>query len=371
MINTSAAIRVIRPLLQDRPRLKAALKRVDHGLGVLRHSLAPAVPGLIRPQPRQITIAITAKCNLQCEGCKYGSREFMTGAQLPLDVVRHVLDDAHTAGVNTARFYGGEPLLHPDLPAMIAHARGLGLDAYVTTNGTLLERRVEELFAAGLRWMTIGFYGVGEAYDGYTHRPGHFARLRAGLERARRDYGAALAIQLNFVLSRRSASLAALGEAWALAREFDLHFSVDPISETIPFFQNPNGDLHFETEHAAELQAVVDELLRLRNAHPERMPQSRTLLRALPDLLLRGDSMRVPCDAYELLWVGADGTVQLCDVAFPLGNVRRQRLGDLLFTRDHRRACQRGFRLQCPNCACKIDSRIRKHAASLRRYGSC
>jgi hypothetical protein len=39
--------------------------------------------------------------------------------------------------------------------------------------------------------------------------------------------------------------------------------------------------------------------------------------------------MRVPCDAYELLWIGADGSLQLCDVALPLGNVNAHRLRDL------------------------------------------
>ena len=30
----------------------------------------------------------------------------------------------------------------------------------------------------------------------------------------------------------------------------------------------------------------------------------------------------------KLVWIGADGSVQLCDVAFPLGNVNERRLRD-------------------------------------------
>ena len=80
--------------------------------------------------------------------------------------------------------------------------------------------------------------------------------------------------------------------------------------------------------------------------------------------------MRVPCDAYELLWIGADGTVQLCDAALPLGNIRERRLRDIMFTDTHRKAAQDGFRLNCPNCTCKVQSRIQKHAASVRRYAA-
>ena len=34
------------------------------------------------------------------------------------------------------------------------------------------------------------------------------------------------------------------------------------------------------------------------------------------------------------------------------------------------RAARDAFQLKCPNCFCKVDSRIRKHGASLRQYGT-
>ena len=368
MIDGSTFIRFLRPRLPQGSPVREALKKADEGAARLYHAAAARFPSLIRPAPRQITIAVTASCNLRCVGCRYG-RDFMPGAQLPLAKVKEVLDDARDAGVHAARFYGGEPLLHPDLPAMIEHAVSLGLDGYVTTNGTLLSRRIDDLYRAGLRWMTIGFYGVGDPYDDYTQRPGHFEMLRQGIEAVRERYGSAVEIQLNFVLSRRSAGLEALGAAWEFARRYDLHFSVDPVQEVVPFFTNPQRDLHFEVEHRAALDRIAEELVRMKAERPDRMPQSGTLLRALPDLLLRKEELRIPCDAYQLLWVGADGTVQLCDVHFRLGNVHEKPLREMLFGEAHRRAARDGFLLRCPNCTCKIDSRIRKHGPSRRRYG--
>ena len=35
-------------------------------------------------------------------------------------------------------------------------------------------------------------------------------------------------------------------------------------------------------------------------------------------------------------------------------------LREMLFTPAHRHACRAGFRLECPNCTCKIDARIRR-----------
>jgi cyclic pyranopterin phosphate synthase len=364
----SRLIRSLRPWLRRHQNVKRIFRASEQRWARLRHDVAQIVPSVIRPRPRQITIAVTAACNLRCIGCRYG-RDFMVGEQLDLATVRDALTDARRAGVATVRFYGGEPLLHPDLSRMVAHAAELGMDAYVTTNGTLLDRRIDELYAAGLRWLTIGFYGVGDRYDRYTQRPGHFERLRRGLSAVRERFGAAVQVQINYMLSRHSCSIDDVRAAIDFARAFDLHLHVDPISKAIPFFRDPTGVLDLTEEHRAQLEAVTAELLRYKAERPDRVPPSATFLRALPDLLLHDAAHAIPCDAYELIWVGADGSVQLCDTHFPLGSLREERLRDILFSPAHCRAAIDGFRLRCPACMCKIDSRMRRHTASIHRYG--
>lgn len=365
----SRALRTLRPWLPEGGWLRAAAKAAAARTARLRHDLYRLAPGLVRPAPRQLTIAVTSACNLRCRGCRYG-RDFMLGEKLELDVVRAVIDDAFAAGVATVRFYGGEPLLHRDLPEMVRHASRLGMDAYVTTNALLLGERIDELLAAGLRWATIGFYGLDEEYDDYTQRPGYFAKLRRALQTVRERAGERVQLQLNFLLSRRSCSAAHVRETWEFAREFDLHLCVYPISRTIPFFHQPGPDLDITENERGALGEVVAELLRIKGEHPHRVPASRTFLRALPDLLLGDAAHEVPCDAYELLWIGADGTLQLCDTHFVLGNVKQTRLAQLLFTAAHCRAARDGFQLRCPTCFCKIDSRIRRDSAMVRRHGS-
>jgi hypothetical protein len=68
-------------------------------------------------------------------------------------------------------------------------------------------------------------------------------------------------------------------------------------------------------------------------------------LRAIPDWLLRGADMRVPCDKYRMVWIGADGTVQLCYVTFHLGNLHQHRLRELLYTETHEQAAARRVQL--------------------------
>lgn len=367
-MSVSTSIRRLRPFLARHQGLKTALHGADDGLTRLKHRVAERLPALIRPEPRQLTVAITAACNLKCIGCRYG-RDFMLGERLSLETVRDMVDDGAAAGINRVRYFGGEPLLHPDLPAMIRHATDKGIDVYITTNALLLGRRIDELWNAGLRWLSMGFYGVEQEYNEYTQRDGHFHKLRASLDSVRQRYGERLKIQLNWVILKNTCNLEALQRAWDFALEYDCYFHLDLYGYSIPFFSDgPNNELVFEPSDRPAAEAVAQRLIELRREQPRRFPQPEPFLRSIPDWLLLGADMRVPCDAYQLIWVGADGSVQLCDSHFPLGNLNEQRLSEILGTEQHKQASRDAFALNCPNCTCKCDSRIMKHAASLAKY---
>lgn len=367
---TQKLIRVLRPVLDRHPAVKDVLRQADLGLGRARHRIAEHVPGVIQPRPRQLTVAVTAKCNLRCEGCRYG-RDFMVGERISMPTMLEILEDARAAGIPTLRLYGGEPLTHPDLAAMVAAAVRLGFGTYVTTNGLLLGTKINELHAAGLRDVTVGFYGSDGDGSGYTGLRLYLEKLDRSLRRVRERHGADMRLQLNYVLLRPFCSLEALGATWDFAQRHGMAFHVDLVSWSVPFFANGvEKGLQFEEQDRPLLNAVSEELVRLKTRHPELIRHSATFLRSIPDWLILRERMRVPCDAYELLWIGADGTVQLCDTAFPLGNVRHQRLRDILFGEAHRKAARDGFRLDCPNCICKAEPRIQKHAPSMAKYGA-
>jgi cyclic pyranopterin phosphate synthase len=352
------------------PTLKRALRQLEQGVGLVEHSIGQFVPAIIRPRPRRITVAITAHCNLRCVGCRYG-RDFMAGEQLTLAEVRGILNDAKAGGVELVRLYGGEPLLHKDLPAMVRHSVGLGLATYVTTNGILLRQKIDALFEAGLRNITLGFYGTGQGYDSYVNRKASFKRLEEGLAYARSRYGDALSLQLNYLIMRPTCSIGALHAAWEFAERFDMSFHTDLVHYSLPYFTDgQEGDLHFTAEQEPAIREVVRELSRLKRAHPLRVRESLASIHSIPDWLLKGPDMRIPCDVKNLIWVGADGSVQLCYVTFKMGNIRERPLGDMLFQQEHRDAARDAFQLNCPNCHCERNSRIQKHLPSRIRYAA-
>jgi molybdenum cofactor biosynthesis enzyme MoaA len=362
--------RVLRDPLKRFPAVWQRVVSLDTGIERARHSLAAYLPVLVRPEPRHLEIAITAHCNLRCVGCRYG-REFMPGSELPWDTVRDLLDDAREAGFWDVRFYGGEPLLHRALPRMVEHASSLGLGVYVTTNGILLKQRIDELFRAGLRTVNIGFYGTGHRYDAYVQRRERFRELEAGLDALRERCGSEVRLRINWLLMRPSCNVEDLHRAWAFAERYDARFQVDLVHYSLPYFtEGPDRMLQFRPDDRPAIETVVAELVRLKQAHPERFNQSLPGLRSIPDWLLRGPGMRVPCDSHQMIWVGADGTVQQCYVTYHLGNLHEQRLRQMLHTPAHRAHARDSFALGCPNCHCHYDGRINKHAPSLRTYAA-
>lgn len=245
-------------------RIKRLFKYLDAQLGLAQHSIAQAVPQIIQPRARKITVAITAHCNLRCVGCRYG-RDFMRGAQLSLPMVRDLLDDAKAAGIETVRLYGGEPLLHPKLDAMVRHAVDLGMSTYVTTNGMLLHQKIGLLYKAGLRNITIGFYGTAAKYDAYVQRDRSYRRLEENIAAVRERYGSSISMQLNYLLMRPSCSIKALHNAWFFAERYDLEFTTDLIHYSLPYFtEGVNGELQFRKEDNRVILEWVAELVRLK-----------------------------------------------------------------------------------------------------------
>jgi cyclic pyranopterin phosphate synthase len=357
--------KVARAVPATAPALKAAYRSSER----LRSSVTGIWPELVRARTEKITIAITAHCNLRCTGCRYG-RDFMPGSQLPYTIVEGVLEDAAKAGIPSVRLYGGEPLLHPELPRMVERAHRLGIDAYVTSNGLVLDRKIDALHAAGLRKVTIGYYGQGAEYDHYVQRPGRYSRLLESLEAVRARYGPdALDLQFNFLLSRRSASIEDFEHIRGLAERFDARIQIDIVHYSLPYFQDgPELDLQFRPEDEDRVARVVEHLVKVKARQPHILTESPASLASIGDWALRQEKMKIACDAGKLLWIGADGSVKLCYVTFDLGNLHDKRLSEMLYTPQHHRAARDAFQLNCPNCHCERGSRVEKHGPSFRRY---
>jgi organic radical activating enzyme len=98
------------------------------------------VDGKIRNIKCEINVA--EHCNLSCRGCSHLSPVAPRALADPAEVRADLTALARHYRVDVVRLLGGEPLLHPDLEAVIAAVResGIGERVCVVTNGLLLAR---------------------------------------------------------------------------------------------------------------------------------------------------------------------------------------------------------------------------------------
>jgi MoaA/NifB/PqqE/SkfB family radical SAM enzyme len=103
--------------------------------------------------PILVHVVPMRRCNLACAYCN----EYDAVSQpVPLEVMRRRLDKLALLGTAMITVSGGEPLMHPDLDAMIAHMRARGMVSSVITNGYYLSReRIARLNEAGLDYLQI------------------------------------------------------------------------------------------------------------------------------------------------------------------------------------------------------------------------
>ena len=113
---------------------------------------------LDRRHPILAHVVPMRRCNLACAYCnEYDT----TSKPVPLAVMLSRLDKLGELGTSMITVSGGEPLMHPDLDAMVVHARRRGMVSSIITNGYYLSpERIRRLNAARLDYLQISIDNV-------------------------------------------------------------------------------------------------------------------------------------------------------------------------------------------------------------------
>lgn len=110
----------------------------------------------------KVYVEITNTCNMNCSFCHGHSRppRRMTESEFS-----HILSSLD--GVTQYIYYHlmGEPLLHPALPRFLQMAKAQGFRSILTTNGTLLKARGNEILDAGVHKVNISVHSFEEGSE--------------------------------------------------------------------------------------------------------------------------------------------------------------------------------------------------------------
>jgi len=95
-----------------------------------------------RRSPAHVMLSLTNRCPMRCAYCDIPSRE---QHELTTDEILALVDGLAEAGVQRLGLWGGEPLVHDGLAAILDRCRGRGIYTTLDTSGLYLAKRWDRL----------------------------------------------------------------------------------------------------------------------------------------------------------------------------------------------------------------------------------
>jgi hopanoid biosynthesis associated radical SAM protein HpnH len=154
------------------------LQKTLVGAYVLRKHLAGE-----RRYPLALMLEPLFRCNLACAGCgKIDYPGEILDERLSVD---DCLDAVDECGAPVVSIAGGEPLLHKDMPAIVAGIVARRKFVYLCTNAMLMERQLAQYRPGPFFTWSVHLDGDEDMHDRSVCRQGVYRRAVAAIERAK------------------------------------------------------------------------------------------------------------------------------------------------------------------------------------------
>jgi MoaA/NifB/PqqE/SkfB family radical SAM enzyme len=241
--------------------------------------------------PAVLDFSVTDFCQADCDFCGFARSKMRGKPRCFADGEAFVraLPVLARRGIRYLNFQGGEPLLHPQIIAMVAATRDAGLKPSLITNGWKLPERAEALAAAGLQNLLVSI----DSADMAVHDRNR--GLRGGAQRIERGIARIKALGVPVMASVTVSKLVDFEALPATLRRlgFDaVTFSYprkEPFGSSSLVFGEASELVDFTDE---ELDAALEAILRLKRRFPVLNPAAsvRDIQRHV-----RGDAEHFAC----------------------------------------------------------------------------
>lgn len=153
---------------------------------------------------KTLRISLLNRCNLGCVYCSNAEdpgKKHVREEIIPLSELLRQVEQLHQLlGFENVRLTGGEPLLYPDLIAVIEGLNRIGISKIkLTTNGFLLERMAVPMKQAGMQSLNVSLDAMDEDVFFLMSRRSNLPRILHGIEAA---ITAGLDVKINTVLMK-------------------------------------------------------------------------------------------------------------------------------------------------------------------------
>ncbi|MCJ7443427.1 MAG: radical SAM protein [Methanotrichaceae archaeon] len=272
----------------------------------------------IKGRPFVLSHGINSRCNLSCKFCEYWSEPKQ---EMSTPAILKMLNEAREFGIGIYNAWTVEPLLRPDLPEILMHAKKLGLITSLITNGQLLRLRAHELL--DLDYLSVSIDGI-KSYRAI--RGGDLHQVLEGLKAADK---LGHEILINCIICGKN--LNELEDLVKLAESLGTFISFEPINETGFVDKKVWQEMGLRDLHA--YRQAVDKLVELKKGGAP-IINSLTYLNMIKEL-----KPEYKCHASEIiLHVASDGTIQNCRLyKESMGNVSNGLLSVWMKSKEKRR----------------------------------
>jgi len=145
---------------------------------------------------------VTRRCNLKCIHCYSNSQNILYSDELTTQLGKRLIDNLAAFGSPVLLLSGGEPLMRKDLPELAQYAVDRGLRVVISTNGTLITKKLARTFGKiGLSYIGVSLDGLREVHDRFRGVKGSFDKALRGIRNAR---DAGIKVGIRFTVSRNN-----------------------------------------------------------------------------------------------------------------------------------------------------------------------
>lgn len=281
-------------------------------------------------RPMQCSLYVTDNCNLDCGYCT----EYDNSVPHPsLEQLQTWVRKIRELGTERIALVGGEPLMHPDIVALVRFCKGLGMSTSLTTNGFLLTKQlVADLAEAGLGVMQISI-------DRVTPSPVTKKSLKTVERKLELLEDSKIKLHLTGVICADT-----LDECEQVL-EFGL--SRDIPTEIRLVHAGPDGMMRVDPGERARLRGILEKMI-ARKQQGEKVHTTRALLDYQIGLLDGRDMTQewVCAGGFKLFFVSAKGKFFECSMRHTERDIMDMTLEDLK-AYHRRKECQNGCGVYC------------------------
>lgn len=315
---------------------------------------------LISPKPNLAEVRVTEGCNSRCITCE-AWKNSRVGELTTLEMF-DALKQLRKIGVKVVRLSGGEPLIRSDFSEIVKQCNHLGFwEIHVVTNGLLLEKKAEELLLNGATRVDVSLDGIQDTNDQIRGVPGHYSTALKGIQKVKKlekKLGRKIPVTIFTTLLKQNIS--EVKSIVEICEKIGARWCFSLLDGNLDFFQEVDISRLTVTDWRV-IDETFDYLKDMYSEKPWLIYSSPGILEYASNYMKgRENAYDFPCVlGYTTICLGSKGQVYPgCYVHEPVGNVRKEKIKNMLKSQEYRKLVETMYRRECPGCTFYYEASV-------------